>query len=656
MTEPVMQKPSMSRFAAVATAMAILLGGCAPAVVAPRGTLPPVPAHAGPLEIDVVYPPEDALVAVRDSTFIFGSVGTGEAQLTINGSPVEVAANGAFLAFLPVPADGIYTLEAAAAGQAQSAVRRVQLPAAPAAAAEQAPGVRIVEGSVSPSGVMTGVAGEQVQVRVRGTPGATATLVLPDGRRIPLVEQAAVDRETAFMVDRAVTRPDVAQYVGSFALTTSILGTDTVAPRLVLREGYVEPQRLEALRESPQQAFVELARDGQVARTPLPATIGVLDATATRVGVAATARPDSTVIARKLPGPNNPYQWFFPNGTRFQVDGESGDFYRLRLAPDFHVWVESRDIRLLPAGTPAPRGEVSTINVVPGDEHASVTFSMTERLPYHVEPRTDGVSVTFFGATSRTGFASYGRTHPFIDRVRWQQLDDTRYRVEIDTAEPVWGFLHGWNAAGNLEVRLRRPPLINPAAPFGGLTIAVDAGHPPGGAIGPTRLTEADANLMVTRHLVPMLEQAGARVVDIRPDTSTVPLIQRPIMAMDSDAHLFVSVHFNAFPDGVNPFRNHGSLMLYYWEHSLEFARHLQREVLAELGLPDRGVRFQDLAITRTSWMPAVLTESMYMMFPQQEAALRDPAVQQRIAAAHFRAMESFLRQSAGLRLQTAPR
>jgi len=265
--------------------------------------------------------------------------------------------------------------------------------------------------------------------------------------------------------------------------------------------------------------------------------------------------------------------------------------------------------------------------------------------------RADGVTIIFFGATSRTGFASYGRTHPFIQQMRWQQLDDYRYQIEIDTAEPLWGFLHGWNAAGNLEVRLRRPPVIDAAAPFRGLTIAVDAGHPPGGAIGPTRLTEADANLMVTRQLVPMLEQAGARVVNIRPDTSTVPLIQRPIMAIENDSHLFVSVHFNAFPDGVNPFQNHGTVMLFYWEHSIEFARHLQREVLQELGLPDRGVRFQDLAIARASWMPAVLTESMYMMFPEQEAALRDPTVQRRIAAAHFRAMESFLRESAGRRL-----
>jgi N-acetylmuramoyl-L-alanine amidase len=102
----------------------------------------------------------------------------------------------------------------------------------------------------------------------------------------------------------------------------------------------------------------------------------------------------------------------------------------------------------------------------------------------------------------------------------------------------------------------------------------------------------------------------------------------------------------------VNPFRNHGTMMLFFWEHSLDFARHLQREILHELGLPDLGVRYQDVAIARTSWMPSVLTESLFMMFPQQEAALRDPAVQERIAAAHVRAMESFLRAHAGARLQ----
>jgi N-acetylmuramoyl-L-alanine amidase len=41
--------------------------------------------------------------------------------------------------------------------------------------------------------------------------------------------------------------------------------------------------------------------------------------------------------------------------------------------------------------------------------------------------------------------------------------------------------------------------------------------------------------------------------------------------------------------------------------------------------------------------MPAVLTETMYMLVPQQEAALRDPAVLDRIARAHRRGIEEFL-------------
>ncbi|MBI4545934.1 MAG: hypothetical protein HY703_12110, partial [Gemmatimonadetes bacterium] len=73
---------------------------------APAPALPPIPPAAGPLRLDLVYPPEGAAVTARDSTFVFGSTGTGEARLWINGAPVAVAPNGAFLGFLPVPADG----------------------------------------------------------------------------------------------------------------------------------------------------------------------------------------------------------------------------------------------------------------------------------------------------------------------------------------------------------------------------------------------------------------------------------------------------------------------------------------------------------------------------------------------------------------------
>src|SRR5436190_6281920 len=65
--------------------------------------LPPIPLVTGPLTPRVVYPQANQSISVRDSNFIFGSVGNGHASLTINGVPVPVAPNGTFLGFLAVP-------------------------------------------------------------------------------------------------------------------------------------------------------------------------------------------------------------------------------------------------------------------------------------------------------------------------------------------------------------------------------------------------------------------------------------------------------------------------------------------------------------------------------------------------------------------------
>src|SRR5690606_14312214 len=88
-----------------------------PAAPGVEPSLPPIPPRDGPLSLSVVYPPEGAPIAVRDSNFIFGSTNTGRARLLINGQPVTVAPNGAFLAFLPVPPDGVYVLEATVGAQ-----------------------------------------------------------------------------------------------------------------------------------------------------------------------------------------------------------------------------------------------------------------------------------------------------------------------------------------------------------------------------------------------------------------------------------------------------------------------------------------------------------------------------------------------------------
>jgi N-acetylmuramoyl-L-alanine amidase len=288
---------------------------------------------------------------------------------------------------------------------------------------------------------------------------------------------------------------------------------------------------------------------------------------------------------------------------------------------------------------------VGSARFVADTTHIDLHIPISERLPFEVVMEdAHTLDIFVYGATSTANFFQYGSLDPLMESAEWRQPADGVFQVRLRLTEPVWGWLPSHSEAGALVIRIRRPPRIDAQRPLRGIRVVVDPGHPPGGATGPTRLTEADANLFISLRLMPLLEAAGAEVVMIRDDTSTVALADRPRISTERNGHVFVSVHNNAFPDGVNPFLNQGTSVYYFFPHSIELAQSMQREILTELGLPDIGIGRADLAVVRQTWMPAVLTESMFMMFPEQEAALRDPRVQDRLARAHVRALESFLR------------
>jgi N-acetylmuramoyl-L-alanine amidase len=631
-----------------AAAILLLLAGCVPArepATVPRApdgaagrtaeALPPIPARSGPLAIQVAYPGEGAALTTADSNFIFGQVGRGDATLTIDGVPVEVAPNGAFLAFLPVPADGVYRLRAAAAGAAVEATRRVRAPVPPL------PGGLADAASLRPRGAMTVAAGERVEVQLRAAPGSSGRILLPDGRSFPLVERTEVERAEGFMQDRAVAPGRSVLLVGSF-------------PAVPLRAPGGGPlPLLGAPPAAAGTAVVEVTAAGRTTRLPLQLALAVLPEGATRAAVAAGDRPDGEVIGVAVAGGGTPYHWSFPNGTRFTVVGERDGELRVRLTDEHHLWIAASQLRLLPAGSPAVSGSVGTVRADPAAEWIDVRISTSAPLPFVVRAGERALEVRVFGARTRTNWLHYGVEDPLLARLSWEQPRDDEYVVRIELSEPVWGWRARWDEAGRLVVRVRRPPPIRRDAPLAGIRVAVDAGHPPGGAIGPTGYTEAEANLAIARALVPMLRDAGAEVLEIRPDTQAVALGDRPVRATEWNAHVLVSVHNNAFPDGVDPWRNHGTSTFFNQPQSLDLARWMQREILAELGLPDLGVARADLALVRPTWMPSVLTESMFMMIPVQEAALRDPRVQARIARAHLRALERFLAGRAAARHAT---
>jgi N-acetylmuramoyl-L-alanine amidase len=132
-----------------------------------------------------------------------------------------------------------------------------------------------------------------------------------------------------------------------------------------------------------------------------------------------------------------------------------------------------------------------------------------------------------------------------------------------------------------------------------------------------------------------------------RTTMDTVQLHPRRQMARRANAHAFVSIHLNAYPDGVNPFQApNGTGTYFYRTHAEPLARATQQGMLEHMGLHDEGIFFRSLAVVVQTWMPAILTEGAFVIIPEQEAAMRTREFQERYArgivdglAAYFRGM-----------------
>ena len=98
-------------------------------------------------------------------------------------------------------------------------------------------------------------------------------------------------------------------------------------------------------------------------------------------------------------------------------------------------------------------------------------------------------------------------------------------------------------------------------------------------------------------------------------------LTSRPVIARRANVDAMVSIHSNALPDGMNPFTSHGTGTYFFQPQSIGLARDVQTGLVATMGLRDLGVHYDNLAVVRPTWMPAVLCEGAFVIIPAQEAA-----------------------------------
>lgn len=411
--------------------------------------------------------------------------------------------------------------------------------------------------------------------------------------------------------------------------------------------GRASPQ---AATHMPPLPVIEAIVGIDTARAPWNIQLAVTDSLPAEIvlddDTAGTGTSDQLTVGRALPG--GTYQWFFPTGTHAAATARVGDDLRLDLSRNSVAWVNIADAQPLAAGLPQPRAVVGSVTLTPGQGSLLLRVPATVAVPYQVTEGDRSLTLRLYGAVGDVNWMRYGGTDPYVTTMAWDQPALDEVTITLSLASPLWGYRVHW-AGNDLLLEIRRPPGIDPSHPLAGRRIVVDPGHPPAGATGPTGLREAEANLAVALKLRDLLTSAGAEVLMTRTADTSVDLWPRVHFADSVNADLLVSIHNNALPDGVEPFRNNGSSVFYNQPQSVSLAMDIQRQLVKLLGLRDLGVGRGDLALVRPTWMPAVLCEGMFMMIPDQEAALRSPEGQALYARAVFDGIERFLEQRGGM-------
>ena len=231
--------------------------------------------------------------------------------------------------------------------------------------------------------------------------------------------------------------------------------------------------------------------------------------------------------------------------------------------------------------------------------------------------------------------------------------------VKVCLSYPIL-FRDGGGYISRLDLETAIVPVLSPSKNRRGVkvrNIVIDPGHggkDPGNHDGSHE--EKKYTLLLAQELCEQLKRAGFNASLTRTGDTFVELPERPDMARRRGADLFISVHWNALPgknevSGAQVFcltpagasssnaggeiigggrkagnRNDAKNMLLAYE--------LQKSLLKNVGMEDRGVRRARYWVLREAGMPAVLIEGGFMTNPTEAKRIYDAAYRRQMARA----------------------
>ena len=309
------------------------------------------------------------------------------------------------------------------------------------------------------------------------------------------------------------------------------------------------------------------------------------------------------------------------------ADGEKNGFYRVVLSKNKYGWISKTSVKVCEnyINEPAKLFDVVEDN---SNNCYRYVFKLNKTVPFEII-EGDPMVLKLYNI---------------------EDAPDGIYTKEFSVAENFGGkklFGYGGKYVGTDFVwEIRKPLNVNSRHPLKNVKIAIDAGHGGDefGAIGCLGDKEKDVVLSIAKKIEKELSKRGANVIMTREDDYYVSLKERVDIANYTDSEIFISIHGNALPDGMNPNEHSGVSIYYYYDEAKPLANVLINSITEQLGINNDKVRQASFAVVRNTNALSILIETGYLINPEDNSKLVDNEFQKRYAKAIADGLEMYVK------------
>jgi len=162
--------------------------------------------------------------------------------------------------------------------------------------------------------------------------------------------------------------------------------------------------------------------------------------------------------------------------------------------------------------------------------------------------------------------------------------------------------------------------------------IIIDPGHGGSdpGAVGPSGLFESHVAWRISCMVADILMRYGIEIIFTRVGDTRVSLDKRVHIANSAKVDYFVSIHINSAKNNTAT-----GTETYAYAKGVEgdkLAHSIQKNLVSQIGLADRGVKYNSLQVIRETKMPGVLAEVAFINNPNEEKLLKSDEFLERAA------------------------